>query len=388
MSDNQILFIILILLYLTNCVLWTSRDSFVFRTMWNLNWKVLQGEIYVGAWDYRLIFLNPILLPGNFFVCHILPICVSRYGATYLTPETGSTESRNERVGYLDFDKIHKVHSAGQIVLADGIPFLKTHSEAYAWHLADFLDSIRACVPDQRDATIETRLSVMMDADLAVFRIRQYRRQCRMLHLCSSALFVAVFALFPSIVWHWGLLRPAPFMFTYLVLNLCCSAWLFRNAHACLYPLQSEGRWSQVATILLSPPAAIRACDLLLKDLLCGFHPLVIARITCNDSEFVGLASRVLREIVSPPLVGGPSADDLISQCRNSHRERLGRILEKFIAKTGMDPTELLAPPARQSKVCLSYCPRCRVQFTRATGFCNDCKGVALQTLPLSGRPQ
>ena len=52
--------------------------------------------------------------------------------------------------------------------------------------------------------------------------------------------------------------------------------------------------------------------------------------------------------------------------------------VDGLLRNAGINPDELLQPPAALDETCHAYCPRCETQFTALDGVCADCGGVAL----------
>jgi hypothetical protein len=163
-----------------------------------------------------------------------------------------------------------------------------------------------------------------------------------------------------------GLGRVWPFLAAYLMALSVCTGWGFLRAHKNIYPSHPEGRWQHALTFALSPLSAIRANDVLLRDLFCQFHPLAVARIIMSEKEFQSEAERELRE-------------SRYGRTRARSGEGGQLALDGFIRQAGLEPDELLKPPLRQSLNSCTYCPLCLSQFVIDEGECPDCIGVQLQ---------
>ena len=124
--------------------------------------------------------------------------------------------------------------------------------------------------------------------------------------------------------------------------------------------------------LALSPFSAIRATDVLLRDLFCTFHPLAVACVLLSKGDARAQAERNLRQSLFRTDQDAASSD-----------AAMRRALESFLAKTGIPREELLCPPRRESQNCQTYCPLCLAQFVLAEGECPDCGDVQLkQFLP------
>src|SRR5258708_38751069 len=188
----------------------------------------------------------------------------------------------------------------------------------------------------------------------------------------SVLLVVCLFLLAPVLIWQRGLERTWPILLAYLIWSLAWIGWSFLRAHRALYPEQKEGRWQQVMVLVLSPFSAIRANDVLLRDLFCAFHPVAVASVLLSREDARAQAERNLRQSLFRTDGDAASSD-----------AAMRRALESFLAKNGMPREELLRPPRRESQNCQTYCPLCLAQFVLAEGECPDCGDVQLkQFLP------
>ena len=151
----------------------------------------------------------------------------------------------------------------------------------------------------------------------------------------------------------------------------------FHRAHKALYPAAEDERFTHAVILLLSPATTIRAHDVLSRPLLETFHPLALAKTFCPEPEFRAFraaycgksASRVCRSVRWQSRRRRPE-----SQARRAWQQAV----EAFLKQCGLNPEELVQPPAPNDDTCRSYCPRCLAQFTANAGTCADCGGVAL----------
>ncbi|HVV02502.1 MAG TPA: hypothetical protein VHH88_14130 [Verrucomicrobiae bacterium] len=154
---------------------------------------------------------------------------------------------------------------------------------------------------------------------------------------------------------------------------------------------------------MFAPATAIRAPDILSRNLLDAYHPLAAAQALLPPGKFAPLARQWLIDVTFPwqnvPLSeldaasrGFAEAPDRLEGAspRVVSQDVLGfaqaleqRTFLAFLNSQGLTPDQLLAPPAPPYSECLSCCPRCRAQFRIKSGTCADCGG--LQLIPFSG---
>jgi len=188
-------------------------------------------------------------------------------------------------------------------------------------------------------------------------------------NLLWAYLFIGLPAAFvaTSLILTWPYLLAGLFALTVLC------AFLYARAHRELDPNLGSAPFQHVATIALVPMTAIRAVDLLTKELGAGLHPLAAAQALLPREAFIGYARRfhfdALHRDPAAKAVPSPWFDE-------SRREAI----EAFLAANGAAPDALLLAPVKTDDSSKTYCPRCHAQFTVAEGTCRDCGGIALAT--------
>src|SRR5260370_39990637 len=114
------------------------------------------------------------------------------------------------------------------------------------------------------------------------------------------------------LVWQFGFGHRGWVVVAGLLAQTITAALLFRRAHRALFPDASAERFTPFVTMLLAPPTAIRAHDLLSRHLLGAFHPLAVAQGLCSPARFEELARRTLLDLRCPMLplcpAGTPAA--------------------------------------------------------------------------------
>ena len=374
MSELQILFAVLIALYLFQCVAWVPQDATAFRPTFFSGWKWEREGFRLAAARLRAVPANPLPPLNGVAVCHPETIFVSPAGVSHAGGAAGPG-------GFTSFAGMSEVAAAGKQVRIGGAAFLGAAVPAEAERLAAWLESVRAMPEKKRGAAIEKRLAASLDGDRASERFAELHESAAWLEWTCTGLFSFLFVFLPLTVDAVGLVRVWPALLAALVALVAAIAWQFRRAHRRLYPEGGEERWPAVMTIALSPVAAVRARDVLLRELFAGFHPLAVARALCAEVEFRRIAARMLREFTYPIPGSVGEQQDAAAACEAWYRERLGAAMRRALRDAGCEPEELLAPPAASGPQSESYCPRCCQQYAVTGGTCADCGGIPLEPL-------
>jgi len=178
-------------------------------------------------------------------------------------------------------------------------------------------------------------------------RLTKYAGAVAWLRSWESALFLHLFLFGGYLVWGpetvWGVLL----FLVGLVVLVPTVATLFFQVHRRLHPTAVAERWQRLLIMVLCPPAACRAHDVLEKRLFDGLDPLVVAKELCREDDYRDFARRYLYD-----------------------RQR-----------TNESP-ELWQPPAGEHDGARAFCPRCHAVYLTVEGNCRDCLNVPLKALP------
>jgi hypothetical protein len=371
MTEVQVLFLVLAVVYFLQCIGWAPLESEVLRIGWRFRTDLAQG-LHMRFGQHKLFFLNPFSPLAGSIVCEFFPSVRTSKDGSHDNPNSSKIDDAPDtRTIRLSAVEKQQVHSEGKEVRSAGHVLFTAHSEAFASFLAGVLDRVRKSSVRDRDRAFEREFEKMFDAQKVALRLEEYQAHSVFLRAACVLLFVFLFIMAPVLVRLRGLERIWPVLLAYLVWSLAWIGWSFLRAHRALYPEQKEGRWQQVMVLALSPFSAIRANDVLLRDLFCDFHPLAVGQVLLSNEEFRGQAERILRHSLFRADGDATSSDAVMR-----------RVLQAFLTKIEMPPKELLRPLQRESENCQTYCPLCLAQFFLAEGECPDCGDVPLKKFP------
>jgi hypothetical protein len=383
MSDLQILFLALALLYGWECACWLPRGSVAFLNCWGRWWRLKHPGTLLGNLRGGFIFLCPLPPLGTFLTAHQFPLSLSPDGvrafvATSVNP--GWRPPQTER--FLRFDEIRTVEAKAKRVCLNGEVLLKVPSRGYAEELARRLGQLGRLPIEQRAAVSKEIHQASFDTNAIQQRWQNFQQKAGTVRWLANLLFAYLFGLAPVAIWYFGLKLCWPELLAGLLALTITTAVLFGRTHKALYPQADDERFTHFLTITLSPLAAIRACDLLSRPLLESFHPLVISHVFCSKEVFRDYARRVLLDIRHPclPLCSAGETDPQSTELHG--RAMLQLAVEGFLRQIGINPDQLTHPPKPTDEACKSYCPRCEAQFTTVAGSCPDCGGVTLVAWP------
>lgn len=382
MSDLQLLFLVLGLLYGWECACWLRRGAMAFRA-WVAQkkqaWQIVLPGTLLGNPKGGFVFAHPLPPLGALFVANQFPLSLSpdaflAYVSTSIDPSGRGGQSGR----ILRYDQASLVEAKGKKLFVNSGCVLKTCSPMQAANLATKLEELRKLSQQKRKAVIEKLMAASFDTKAIENRWREFLERTRTLRWLVNILFVHVFIAAPALLWFVGLGLSWPGLLAGLFVLTTLIAIQFRRLHLHFYREAADERFAQALLVFLWPTTAMRAHDLLSRSLFEEFHPLALANVFCEEREFRKFAGAILRDIRHPRQPVGPSDDELFSATERYWRELTRVTGEEFLKRAGVDPEAMLAPPKRADETCQSFCPRCEAQFTTTDGACSDCGGLSL----------
>jgi len=379
MSDLELLFLVLALIYIWECACWVPRGSVAFRTWFGSHWRAAHPGGLLGNQRGGFIFAHPFPPLGTLLTATQFPLSLSSeavlgYVASSINP--GARPAQTEK--FFRFDDIRTVEGTGKKVRVNGQVLLQAASWRLAERIAERLRELSRLDPAKRESALETMARASLDTKAIKGRWEDFKLLSANVRLLANSLFGYLFVFAPFLIWHLGLSGCWLGLLSGLLALTFATALVFRRAHKTLYPPAQDERFTHFLTILLSPATTLRAHDVLSRPLLETFHPLALAKVFCAERQFRAFARRVLLEIRYPALPVCPREEAEAQATERYSRAVLRKAVEKFLKQSGIDPEELAQPPAPADETCRSYCPRCLAQFTTREGVCADCGGLAL----------
>ena len=379
MGDLESLLLVLAAIYLSECAVWVRRGAVALHSYRGRTWHLWHPGTLLGNARGALFLANPLPPLGTVLLAHQFPVSLSPQGMFSFTAACINPGWRpSQPANHLRYADARTITVEGRRLLVNGTLFVKAPSPATARSLAGLLLRLSSLPETARVAPIRAALREAFDAEKARTRWEQFQAQAKILRFLTNLLFVFLFVLAPLLLWKFGLRFVGAAVGAMLLGQTFTIGWLFYRAHRALFSDGAEDRLAPFLTMLLAPPAAIRAHDLLARQLLATFHPLAAAQILCPASEFKSIARHALLDLRFPILPASPTPESEPRQTEEWFRRVVLEEMDRAIERAGLKPAELLQPPTPLEKQNRSYCPRCGAQFVTAQGTCDDCGGRPL----------
>lgn len=377
MSDARILLALLCLLYFSECLLWINRHSIAFLSPWCAKWKMTFPSDLFSNKNAGLVFLNPLPPLGLAFVSHLLPISLSPFGICTYNSQTFSGTARPIQTPLtFRFNEINTAHADGKSLVVNGAVISNCESDSQASQLAALLTRLSATTDENRCSVVLDFLTNSLDRTRADTILVDVVSQTGSLCIFCNLLFAFLLILTPTVLALYGL---GKFLFPIVGSIVVCILQIsieFYIAHKNFYPEQGFDRISNVIKMLLCPPVAIRARDLILTPALSSFNPLIVGDLMLERREYQRFVEGFMRDLKYPIIEDG--LDSTALSIVAWHNKALFHECEQYLRGVAKIDIDVFAPPLKTDSHAESYCPRCRNQFTKREGECPDCSGVKL----------
>jgi len=383
MSDVQLLFAVLVALYLWECACWLRRGSVAVATWLGRGWQLLHPGTLIGNQRGGFVLAAPLPPLGLFLTANQLPFTLSPAGVLFFVSTNVNPGWRAAHSGrFVKFDDLHEVRAERRKLIINGEIVLSVASPNYARHLAESLRELKEARSEQRAATISSLLRATLDSQAVEKRWQEAQSLLKPVRRLANALFIFLFAAAPCLIWRLGLGLSWPGLLIALLVLTIANAVYFRRAHRKLFPKLEDERFTFTLTVALAPTTAMRAHDLLARTSCETFHPLAVAKVLLTAADFERFARRVLLDLRHPAQPVCPGGGPELEAAEQHGRTALRAAAEDFLRQAGCDLEKLCAAPAPADEACRAYCLRCEAQFTSLEAQCADCGGLAVVAFP------
>jgi hypothetical protein len=379
MGDLESLLFVLAVIYLTECAGWVRRGAVAFRGFGTGRWHLRHPEGVLANQRGAIVLANPLPPLDPLILCGQFPLSLSAeaiysYTAASLNPGWRAPQLAR----FVLLADITSLATAQKRILVNDELFLRASSPNLARRWARLIQRLREAPAAKREPLIRQAIADGFDVKRLRQRLEDFRSQTLTLRALSNVLFAFLFGIAPGLAWFYGLRHVGLFLLAGLLAQTVPIALLFRREHKALYPDADDERFTRFLTMLLAPPTAIRAVDLLGRHLLEEFHPVAVAQVLCSPEGFRGFACGALIDLRFPFFPSAPTNDASTVNTEQWFRREAIAAVESAVRRAGLDPDKLVRSPAPTDPSHQSCCPRCGAQFVVAEGTCADCGGLPL----------
>ena len=380
MSDGQLLYLILWLIYLSDCFQWIRFGTVMLVNPWSRQWQVQRSVLTLQSHRGRLAMVNPFPPLGRFILPEILPLSISPRGIASVSMQTlerGISPVKTANI--LGFEEIISLEFKDSWLVINESRFCRFADPGVGRQVIELLERIKALPEDQREEPIREFWANRLDIEKLDHELTGAWQEIADLQILSNLLFVITFVAAPVAAQFFGaspLIVPVAilmFLMAYIITGA------FFRCHRKLFPDNRWDRWEQAFKMVMCPPMAIRSADLLMRLVGRSHDAMAVISLVMKHSRGKQLLQRIIRDLHHPM---SPAVDDdrleTIGQWQN--QVILDVASEKIPEFADLIP-EALETPEKQADECKLYCPRCRTQFVVERDTCPDCVGVMLKPL-------
>jgi len=383
MGDLESLLLVLAAIYLTECMVWVRRGAVAFRGFWSRNWRLRHPEGVLANQRGAIVFANPLPPLDTVFVSAQFPVSLSADGVYSYTAASINPGWRPPQLArFVRFSDLRSVDARQKQVLINDELFLRAASTAAAWRWTKLLRELHQAPQSRREALIQKAVADSFDPQQIKTRLDEFSARAKTLRVLANLLFIFLFGIAAPLAWAYGLRHVGLYLLAGLLVQTVTIALLFRRAHLALYTDADEERFTRFLTMLLAPPTAIRAVDLLGRRLLEQFHPIAVAQVLCAPANFQRFARGALLDLRYPFIPVTPTDDAGAVRVEEWFRLEIIAAVERAARQAGLNPAKFAQPPQPTERAHRGYCPRCLAQFITTEGTCADCGGRPLLPLP------
>jgi hypothetical protein len=379
-SDGQTLLFILALLYFTECLIWVKKQSVAFVSLSGRRWRLATPIAWLGNANGAMLILNPLPPPGRLYVTHLLPISISPSGVCAFNSQTLPSGARpaTQTGEFLPFSAIKTFGTDGAYLVLNEQKFARCATAREAKALASIIEKVSAAQVSKREALVRSWIIKQFDARAATRLWREADESINVIRWACSMFFVFMFVGAPILVTLYGLdqlIIPLAVCIIALAVQI---AILFFRAHLKLYRAESQERLESLVKMIVCPPVSLRAADLLTRNLLAGYSPIVVANVLAGAGATGQQFARDFVLDLQHPLKHEVTDEKASETIRWMNAAQLKACLE-HVERDGKVKVESLLQATQREGESVSYCPRCGVQFVAGAGDeCPDCPGVGL----------
>src|SRR5438445_2187673 len=159
MTDLELLFLVLGIIYLWECGWWATRGSLGVRTWLGKHWTIARPSRAFGTQRAGLVVAAPLPPLGTLLTTHGFPLSLSPQGVlTQVGPGLDLSAAGPQLGRFVAFADLKQIEPRAKSVRLNGKEFLKAASPIFAAHLADLLEKVKSAKLEDRTKLIEREL--------------------------------------------------------------------------------------------------------------------------------------------------------------------------------------------------------------------------------------
>ncbi len=300
MSDGEQLLLILSLVYLSGCIIWVNRRMVLFVSGFGRTWKAVVADYRWGNSSGRVFLLNPFPPLGFLCMSKLLPVSVSPTNIVAYNVQTIGNSGRPRQSGRIvPIGPNMKFSRKDSALIVNGKTFCNIGDIETAHRLVVLLNKIKGFDENARGRAICEFWRERLDLRRVKKRIRTVLAASRNMRLFCSLVFFITFAVLPLTTILYGIGRTVLLGAGVLFLSALTISMMYQSCNKRYYPACKEGLWGDIMKMVLCPPSAVRAGDLIMEKLSARLDALPLAVLLLHGLERDAFLSAYLADLES-----------------------------------------------------------------------------------------
>ncbi len=378
MTDGQLLYLIMALVYAAECLVWLPKGAYACLRSIGKRRRLSPAPSNFSSSKGGWIMAAPFPGLGTVFVTRSWPLCVTEDGVAAFSIESPNPGNRPESLVGPEFqwDQIEHITRDGKKILINEKAFIVESTPESAFQLLAYLTALWKSEPKGRPDTIRRELRKSWNTRRIAKLIHFWEDATLNLRALCNFLLLLLFGGIPACLIFYG---PSPELWAcgaaFLTVMISIAS-IFMALHRRLYPKLKFERIQWFFIILLVPQQSVRVLDLLFKAIVAGAHPLAVAdfALSKGSEQRSKVMGAFYRDLQLPLRWKG----EIITEYQ---RDFLHPELDRFTA-AHEDEIKDWCQPIREDDE-KSYCPRCFEKFSSdEVKKCQDCEGIPIVKWP------
>jgi hypothetical protein len=363
MTDAQLFLCIVLFFYFSGRCLWRPARTIAFRAIFFTPYRPVVESSVLGN-QFGSVLFPDLFLPLN-------PIYLAYTGDVLFAPEgialakDGDAIAFPSALSWMPYEDIVAVTRSERTVTINWQISVRFRTAGDAAALVARLDGMRHEPRHERANKISHEMKRAFNLPEARRILRKTRSALATLRWSANLWLAGILVAYLITALRFGYATMTLFLLLALEAAAIHLGIQFYRVHRRFYPEEGRFRAAELLKFVCCSPTAFHCVDAISSGLFARFHPLVIAQLICERSEFDRHCTRWVRS-VKYARIGA-------SENENWIRAESERLIAVLLQTLGRPIERYVGAPARVDPETKSYCPRCEAQYQFAPGLCPDC---------------
>ncbi|MCM2369770.1 hypothetical protein [Aporhodopirellula aestuarii] len=389
LSDVEWIFVVLIVLYFLECLVWVRPGTNAFVSRWGSFHHRKPATRLTGNDRGRLVLAG--LSPSDkTLLCQEMPVSMTDQGVVAFVPMSPLSDDRPLHSGeQFRWPELANCHVREREIRCGQRSVCHLNNTTNAKRFASELASIAAMDENDRGGRIELLRNKTYDVADIRTRLELLSTCTRWIRPLANMLLIWMGPIGAMLYYGFFPIAPDGMMIAAYLAILFSLWWttagLVYFAHRRLFRDDRSGRLKLVGCSLLSPAVPLRAVDYLSRELLATSirHPLAVSAAVDSPDRFREVAERTMRDIEYPITPETPADQDASTSVNDDNASSIvmdSRAADWDAITALLNDSEIsfetcLAAPEPDDDASVTYCPRCHQQFEIENANCDQCGG-------------